>query len=155
MRKYSLLDNIPNPVIQHSPRLGTLKIIIHPDEKVLVYAKDIAKTLKYKSTQDLLQIIDPDDIYYQKSINDKLINQSGINTAILASKKSGLSKMKRWVINQILSEMREAGIVVTNEFENKVYKNPIYGIKLLNCLKIEHKENMLSKTANMTGVQDS
>jgi len=82
-------------------------------------AKDIADVLEYSQTQAMLKRIDDEDILKLASskIDDSnskarefaIINESGLYSAILGSKKPEAKQFKRWITNEVLPSIRKTG----------------------------------------------
>ena len=84
-------------------------------------AKDVADILEYSDTQAMTRRLDDEDkeTYTDKSSgqgrNVAIINESGLYTAILGSKKTEAKQFKRWVTSEVLPTIRKHGAYMTND----------------------------------------
>jgi prophage antirepressor-like protein len=78
-------------------------------------AKDVADILEYSDTQAMTRRLDDEDkeTYTDKSSgqgrNVAIINESGLYTAILGSKKTEAKRFKRWITSEVLPTIRKHG----------------------------------------------
>jgi len=102
-----------------------IRTIIKDNDYYFV-ARDVAKILEYKNTkQAIIDNVDEEDIKYAKNMgvfqddlniklqkNTKLLNESGIYSLILSSKKPQAKKFKRFVTNELLPSLRKNGYYI-------------------------------------------
>ena len=93
-----------------------VRIITINDEPWFV-AKDVADVLGYDQTSNMLKRIDDEDFISSKlegmNMKSTLINESGLYTAILGSKKPEAKQFKRWVTSEVLPTIRKHGAYMT------------------------------------------
>ncbi|CEN27962.1 phage antirepressor [Pseudolactococcus piscium] len=82
-------------------------------------AKDVADILGYSDTQAMTRRLDDEDVMTDKlsgmNMKSTLINESGLYSAILGSKKPEAKQFKRWVTSEVLPTIRKHGAYMTNE----------------------------------------
>lgn len=91
-----------------------VRIITINDEPWFV-GKDVADILEYSDTQAMTRRLDDEDkeTYTDKSSgqgrNVAIVNESGLYTAILGSKKTEAKQFKRWITSEVLPTIRKHG----------------------------------------------
>lgn len=89
-----------------------VRIITINDEPWFV-GKDVADILEYSDTQAMTRRLDDEDFMTDKlsgmNMKSTLINESGLYTAILGSKKPEAKQFKRWVTSEVLPTIRKHG----------------------------------------------
>jgi len=85
-------------------------------------AKDVAEVLGYKHTPHMARMMDPEDITVHKvdriqrgNPNVKIINESGLYTAIFHSRRPEANQFKRWVTSEVLPSIRKHGGYVVGQ----------------------------------------
>ena len=75
--------------------------------------KDVADILEYSDTQAMTRRLDDEDFMTDKlsgmNMKSTLINESGLYTAILGSKKTEAKRFKRWITSEVLPTIRKHG----------------------------------------------
>ena len=75
--------------------------------------KDVADILGYSDTQAMTRRLDDEDFMTDKlsgmNMKSTLINESGLYTAILGSKKTEAKRFKRWITSEVLPTIRKHG----------------------------------------------
>ena len=89
-----------------------VRIITINDEPWFV-GKDVADILEYSDTQAMTRRLDDEDFMTDKlsgmNMKSTLINESGLYTAILGSKKTEAKRFKRWITSEVLPTIRKHG----------------------------------------------
>lgn len=101
---------------------GTVRTIVKDGEPWFV-GKDVAAILGYKKpTNAIAQHVDEDDALKQgitdsigRTQETTLINESGLYSLILGSKKPEAKAFKRWVTFEVLPTIRKTGGYVAND----------------------------------------
>ena len=103
-----------------------VRIITINDEPWFV-GKDVADILGYSNSRKALSDhVDDEDKGVTKSDtlggnqNITIINESGLYSLILKSKKSEAKQFKRWVTSDVLPTIRKHGAYMTDSFEQKL-----------------------------------
>lgn len=123
--------------------LGKVRTIVINGE-VMFVGKDVAEILGYerptKAVSDHAEPEDIDAVPIQDSIgrmqNTPIINESGLYSLILSSKKPNAKKFKRWITTEVLPSIRKHGVYAVDE----VLQNPDVLIQALTELKKEREE---------------
>ena len=80
--------------------------------------KDVADILEYSDTQAMTRRLDDEDFMTDKlsgmNMKSTLINESGLYTAILGSKKTEAKRFKRWITSEVLPTIRKHGAYNAN-----------------------------------------
>ena len=107
--------------------------------------KDVAEILSYSNPRKALaDHVDAEDKMDGVTIRDSigreqfpvLINESGLYSLILRSKKPAAKEFKRWVTSEVLPSIRKYGLYATDELIN----NPDLAISLFTALKLERQK---------------
>lgn len=94
--------------------LNDVRTVIE-DDVVWFVAKDIADTLGYSDSQAMTRRLDSDEINTYTDISSgqgrtmTTINESGLYSAILGSKKQYAKEFKKWVTSDVLPTIRKTG----------------------------------------------
>lgn len=130
-----------------------IRIITINDEPWFV-GKDVADILGYSDTQAMTRRLDADDkeTYTDKTSgqgrNIAIINESGLYTAILGSKKPEAKQFKRWVTSEVLPTIRKHGAYMTDTKLEEALLNPDTLINLATQLKHEREEKAQLRALN-------
>ena len=130
-----------------------VRIITVNDEPWFV-AKDVADILEYSDTQAMTRRLDKEDFMTDKlsgmNMKSTLINESGLYTAILGSKKPEAKQFKRWVTSEVLPTIRKHGAYMTDSKLEEALLNPDTLINLATQLKQEREEKAQLRALNST-----
>lgn len=126
---------------------GKVRIVAR-DNEVCFVAKDICECLEVKNVSDALSRLDEDE----KGIalidtlggeqNISIINESGLYSLVLSSRKPEAKKFKKWVTSEVLPAIRKHGGYLTPEKVEEVLLNPDTIIKLATDLKHEREKRI-------------
>ena len=89
--------------------------VVDNNGEFLFVAKEVAEILGYAQTNNMNKLIDDDDKYIRNIqnggnyINQSLINESGLYTAIFSSTLPNAKAFKKWVTSEILPSIRKTG----------------------------------------------
>ncbi|WP_000811685.1 phage antirepressor, partial [Bacillus cereus] len=112
-------------------------------EDVWFVAKDVADVLEYRDTHNMVRFLDEDekDTHQVSTLGGsqmmKVINESGLYSAILKSKKPQAKAFKKWVTSEVLPSIRKHGAYMTDQVLEQAVTNPDFMIGLLTNLKEE------------------
>jgi prophage antirepressor-like protein len=126
-------------------KFGQVRSLIKNGEPWFI-AKDIADTLEFSSTWAMTKGLDEDEkgtticstLGGEQELT--IINESGLYSAILRSRKPGAKKFKKWVTSEVLPSIRKHGAYMTDEVIERVLTDPDTIIKLATQLKETKKE---------------
>ena len=105
--------------------------------------KDVCSVLEIGNSRDVMARLDSDekgvDIIDTPGGKQEvsIINESGLYSVILVSRKPGAKKFKRWVTHEVLPSIRRHGLYATDE----LLANPDFLIQALQELKAERAKN--------------
>lgn len=125
-------------------QFGEIRTLMIDDEPWFV-GKDVAKILGYSDTFGALKKhVDYED--KQNCQNDSfksnrgltVINESGLYSLILSSKLTSARQFKRWIISEVLPQIRKHGMYATDNLLN----NPDLAIAAFQALKEERKQRI-------------
>ena len=102
-------------------------------------AKDVCDILDIKNPTQALQNLDADErtiLNIGRQGDTNFINESGLYTLIIRSRKSEAKKFRKWITGEVLPSIRKHGTYATDELLN----NPDLFISVLQDLKKEREE---------------
>lgn len=89
------------------------------NEEIWFVAKDICEVLEIKNTTDVIKRLDPDEVTRFNlgglSGDTNIVNESGLYSLILGSRKQEAKQFKRWITHEVLPTIRRTGGYVANE----------------------------------------
>ncbi|HDR6218481.1 phage antirepressor [Bacillus cereus] len=118
-------------------------------------AKDVASVLEYRDTHNMVRFLDE----YEKDTHQvstlggtqtmKIINESGLYSAILKSKKPQAKQFKKWVTSEVLPSIRKHGAYMTPKTINALLQDPDLIIGLASQLKQEQQARQIAQQKNL------
>ncbi|KAA6457036.1 MULTISPECIES: BRO family protein [Bacillus cereus group] len=129
--------------IFNNEELGQVRTVVQ-GEDVWFVAKDVCEVLEIKNTTQAMQKLDPEErtmfnIGRQGETN--IINESGLYSLIMTSRKPQAKAFKKWVTSEVLPSIRKHGAYMTDQVLEQAVTNPDFAIGLLTKLK-EEKEKL-------------
>lgn len=130
----------------NNEEFGQVRTVVQ-GEDVWFVAKDVADVLEYRDTHNMVRFLDEDekDTHQVSTLGGnqtmKVINESGLYSAILKSKKPQAKSFKKWVTSEVLPSIRKHGAYMTDQILEQAVTNPDFAIGLLTKLK-EEKEKL-------------
>ncbi|PGT68687.1 phage repressor protein/antirepressor Ant [Bacillus cereus] len=117
-------------------------------EEVLFVAQDVCDVLGINKQRDAYSRLDEDErgsvlvdtLGGQQNVN--AINESGLYSLILRSRKPQAKAFKKWVTSEVLPSIRKHGAYMTDQVLEQAVTNPDFAIGLLTKLK-EEKEKLV------------
>ena len=114
-------------------------------------AKDVCDVLEISNVTQALERLDDDErsmfnIGRQGEIN--IINESGLYSLILGSRKPEAKSFKRWVTSEVLPSIRKNGMYATEVTVEKMLSDPDFAIELLTTLKEERAKRIEVEKTN-------
>ncbi|MCR6795710.1 phage antirepressor [Bacillus paranthracis] len=127
----------------NNEELGQVRTVVK-GEDVWFVAKDVCEVLEIKNTTQAMQKLDPEErtmfnIGRQGEIN--IINESGLYSLIMTSRKPQAKAFKKWVTSEVLPSIRKHGAYMTDQVLEQAITNPEFAIGILTKLK-EEKEKL-------------
>ncbi len=109
-------------------------------------ATDVTKNLGYSNTSKAVNDhVDPEDRYNESLDRGgklTIINESGLYSLILRSRKPEAKRFKKWITSEVLPSIRKHGAFLTPEKVEEVLSNPDTIIKLATNLKEERARRL-------------
>ncbi|MCQ6530618.1 phage antirepressor [Bacillus mycoides] len=117
-------------------------------EEVLFVAKDICEVLEIKQSSVALKKLDEDEkvvinIHTPGGSQDTWgINEGGLYSLIMTSRKPQAKAFKKWVTSEVLPSIRKHGAYMTDQALEQAVTNPDFMIGLLTNLKEEQAKRI-------------
>lgn len=124
----------------NNEELGKVRTVAK-GEDVWFVAKDVCEVLEIKNTTQAVQKLDEDEVTMFNigglSGNTNIINESGLYSLIMTSRKPQAKAFKKWVTSEVLPSIRKHGAYLTDQALEQAVTNPDFMIGLLTNLKEE------------------
>lgn len=126
--------------------------VLEIDGEPWFIAVDIAKVLDYRTAYDMTRILEEDEkgthIVRTPGGNQTVIviNESGIYSSILRSRKPEAKQFKKWVRSEVLPSIRKYGAYLTEQTVEKALTDPDFLIQLALNLKEEREKRLIAET---------
>ncbi|MCU5519858.1 phage antirepressor [Bacillus cereus] len=133
--------------IFNNKEFGQVRTVVQ-GEDVWFVAKDVCNVLEIVNATRSLSRLDEDELHSMK-VTDSLgrpqetnvINESGLYSLIMTSRKPQAKAFKKWVTSEVLPTIRKHGAYMTDQVLEQAVTNPDFAIGLLTKLK-EEKEKL-------------
>lgn len=140
--------------IFENEQFGKVRTLQIENEPYFV-GKDVADILGYQNgSRDInLYVEEEDRLKYKISTSGQLreqilVNESGLYSLILASRKKEARAFKRWVTHEVLPNIRKHGAYMTDEVLKEALTSPDFLIKLATELKEEREKRIALEIDN-------
>lgn len=140
--------------IFENEQFGKVRTLEIENEAYFV-GKDVADILGYQNgSRDInLYVEEEDRLKYKISTSGQLreqilVNESGLYSLILASRKKEAKAFKRWVTHEVLPSIRKHGAYMTDEVLKEALTSPDFLIKLATELKEEREKRIALEIDN-------
>lgn len=140
--------------IFENEQFGKVRTLEIENEAYFV-GKDVADILGYQNgSRDInLYVEEEDRLKYKISTSGQLreqilVNESGLYSLILASRKKEAKQFKRWVTHEVLPSIRKHGAYMTDEVLKEALTSPDFLIKLATELKEEREKRIALEIDN-------
>lgn len=128
----------------NNKELGQVRTVVK-GEDIWFVAKDVAEVLEFSETHAMTRHLDEEELMSVKltgmNMKSTLMNESGLYSAILRSRKPQAKVFKKWVTSEVLPSIRKHGAYMTDQVLEQAVTNPDFAIGLLIKLK-EEKEKL-------------
>ncbi|EJS45761.1 hypothetical protein ICG_05861 [Bacillus cereus BAG1X1-3] len=132
----------------NNEELGQVRTVVK-GEDVWFVAKDVCDVLEIVNATRSLSRLDEDELHSMK-VTDSLgrqqgtniINESGLYSLIMTSRKPQAKAFKRWVTSEVLPSIRKHGAYMTDQVLEQAVTNPDFMIGLLTNLKEEQAKRI-------------
>lgn len=115
-------------------------------------AKDVCDVLGHSNTTMALERLDSDEVTKFNlgglSGETNIINESGLYSLIMGSRKAEAKVFKKWVTGEVLPSIRKHGMYATEVTVEKMLNDPDFAIDLLTRLKEERKARIEAEQTN-------
>lgn len=132
--------------IFNNKELGQVRTVVK-GENIWFVAKDVAEVLEFSDTHAMTRHLDEEELMSVKltgmNMKSTLMNESGLYSAILRSRKPQAKAFKKWVTSEVLPSIRKHGAYMTDQVLEQAVTNPDFAIGLLTKLK-EEKEKLVA-----------
>ncbi|QSH40951.1 phage antirepressor [Lentisphaerota bacterium ZTH] len=126
-------------------------------------AKDVCNILEFTNPSDATKYLDDDERTLinnpsgQGGSKTTIINESGLYSLIMRSRKPNAKKFRKWVTGEVLPSIRKHGAYATPVTVETMIADPDYAINLLKALKDERKERakLMPKVMHSEAICDS
>ncbi|PFS10903.1 phage repressor protein/antirepressor Ant [Bacillus cereus] len=134
--------------IFNNEEFGQVRTVVK-GEDVWFVAKDVCDVLEIVNATRSLSRLDEDELHSMK-VTDSLgrqqetniINESGLYSLIMTSRKPQAKAFKRWVTSEVLPSIRKHGAYMTDQVLEQAVTNPDFMIGLLTNLKEEQAKRI-------------
>lgn len=136
--------------IFNSEEFGEIRTLVINDELWFV-ASDICKALDIQNVTQAVQKLDDDErsmFNIGRQGNANCVNECGLYSLVLASRKPEARKFKRWITHEVIPSIRKHGIYATDNVIDQILDNPDFGIELLTKLKEERAARVEAERKN-------
>ena len=113
------------------------------DNQPWFVARDVCNVLEIGNPAQALTRLDPDeraDVILNDGRQDRLqlaINEPGLYSLILGSRKTEAKQFKRWITHEVIPSIRKHGVYATAETAERMMNDPDFMIKVFTELKKE------------------
>lgn len=144
-----------------NPEFGQIRVI-EQNKGLWFIVADVCRILEIGNPSDAVSRLDSDErtlVSIEGASNGKpvnAVNESGLYTLVLSSRKPEAKKFKRWITHEVIPSIRKYGAYLTPETLEAAILNPDTMIYLCTTLKEEQERNkglqetnaVLAKEAN-------
>ncbi|PFP32582.1 phage repressor protein/antirepressor Ant [Bacillus anthracis] len=125
----------------NNEEFGQVRTVVQ-GEDIWFLAKDVCDILELNDTNKALLALDDDEKskheqYSGSGRKPMIINESGLYSLILRSRKPQARAFKKWVTSEVLPSIRKHGAYMTDQALEQAVTNPDFMIGLLTNLKEE------------------
>ena len=132
--------------IFNSPEFGNVRTVMIDGEPWFV-ATDVCKALELSNPTSATEKLDDDErskFNLGRQGNATIINEPGLYSLVLGSRKPSAKAFKRWIIHEVVPKIRKHGMYATDE----LLDNPEFAIQVFQKLKEERDRNRELTEAN-------
>lgn len=136
-----------------SARFGTIRALAIDGEPWFV-AKDVCEALGISNNRDALARLDEDEkgVALTDTPGGKqrvqTVNEPGLYTLVLSSRKPEARDFKRWVTHEVLPAIRRHGAYATAETAERLIADPDFAIRTFEALRDERERRRALEAEN-------
>lgn len=134
--------------IFQNEEFGDLRTVTDENGNPWFVASDICKALDLSNPTVAVSRLDDDErtkFNLGRQGLTNVVNEYGMYSLIMASRKEEAKKFKRWVTHDVLPTIRKHGAYMSEEVIEKTLSDPDYLIRLATNLKEERAKRMLAE----------
>lgn len=124
---------------------ATLRTLTDENGDPWFVGKDVCDILEISNPSDALKRLDDDErarFNLGRQGETNIINEAGLYTLVLGSRKPEAHEFKRWVTHEVLPSVRKHGAYATEATIDQILADPDFGIRLLTDLKNERAKRI-------------
>ena len=127
-------------------------------------AVDVCRALQIANNRNAISRLDDDEKSSVRLMdgtsnggnpNVSIVNESGLYTLVLGSRKPEAKAFKRWITHEVIPSIRKHGMYATDGIIDKMIDDPDFGIHLLSKLKDERERSRKLTIKNQALEQDN
>lgn len=121
-----------------------VRVITGEDGEPWFVAKDVCDILGHSNVSVALDRLDDDErskFNLGRQGNTNIVNEAGLYSLVLGSRKPEAHEFKRWVIHDVLPAIRKTGMYATPDTVERILDNPDVMIGILQRYKDAKEEN--------------
>lgn len=134
--------------IFQNEEFGDLRTVTDENGNPWFVASDICKALDLSNPTVAVSRLDDDErtkFNLGRQGLTNVVNEYGMYSLIMASRKEEAKKFKRWITHEVLPSIRKHGAYMSEEVIEKTLSDPDYLIRLATNLKKERAKRMLAE----------
>lgn len=134
--------------IFQNEEFGDLRTVTDENGNPWFVASDICKALDLSNPTVSVSRLDDDErtkFNLGRQGLTNVVNEYGMYSLIMASRKEEAKKFKRWITHEVLPSIRKHGAYMSEEVIEKTLSDPDYLIRLATNLKEERAKRMLAE----------
>jgi anti-repressor protein len=112
-------------------------------------AKDVCEVLELTNPTVVISRLDSDEVTKFNlgglSGETNIVNEAGLYTLILGSRKPEAKQFKRWITHDVIPSIRKHGAYMTDDFIEKTLHDPDYIIGVITALKDEKQKRIAAE----------
>lgn len=124
---------------------ATLRTLTDENNEPWFVAKDVCDILGHSNASMALDRLDDDErakFNLGRQGETNIVNEAGLYTLVLGSRKPEAHEFKRWVTHEVLPSIRKHGIYATETTIDQTLADLDFGIRLLTDLKNERTKRI-------------
>lgn len=137
-------------MIFDNPEFGKIRVIEQNGEPWFV-AADVCKALDIGNPTQALTRLDKDEVTLISNEGYRemnFINEPGLYTLVLGSRKTEARAFKRWITHEVVPSIRKHGLYATESTVEAMLNDPDTAIRLLQEIKEERERRKVLETEN-------
>lgn len=131
---------------------GAIRAVVGQDSEPWFVAKDVCDVLDLGNTSQAVSSLDDDEkntIIINEGIpgnpSKAIINESGLYSLILRSRKPEAKRFKKWVTSEVLPDIRRNGFYGTDDFVSRAMADPLGMAKIFQDYHFERERRRLAE----------